>query len=137
MSIHRLHSTVANITQENDGHADEIQSIQTQLEKTQSRNQQLEIGIQKLHRRNTKLKQTSKTCKQKIDMLEQKVMKQSTLLKNQEFQLMASQLQHHEMQLQLNNALSTKKVVIELIPISVTLSLKVMMLRELRVKYQR
>jgi hypothetical protein len=108
MSIHRLHSTVANITKENDGHSEEIRSVQTLLNGARNRNEQLEIAVDKLHRRNLRLKQTNKISKERIERLERKVTKQSSQIKCQKFQLMASKLQHHEMQLQLNAATATR-----------------------------
>lgn len=101
MSLHRLHSAIANLTHEVDGHSDEMVSLQTKLCTSQERTRVLEGAIKKLHKRNIKLKRTSELNRQVATDLTHQVHEHAQQLEDQGFQLMASKVQHHEIRLQL------------------------------------
>jgi hypothetical protein len=101
MSLHRLHSVVANLTKEADGHSEEMVSLQKKLCTSQQRTKVLEGAIQKLHKRNIKLKRKSELNKQVATQLTHQVQEHVQQLEDQTFQLMASKVHHHEIHLQL------------------------------------
>jgi predicted nucleic acid-binding Zn-ribbon protein len=102
MSIHRLHAAVANITKEVDGHTDEVQELQSQITVLRRRNQQVEAAAKKVHKKNLKLKQQVRHDRKVAHELQHKVHKYEAQLESQGFQLMASKVQNHEIQLQLS-----------------------------------
>jgi len=102
MSIHRLHAAVANITKEVDGHTDEVQELQSQIAVLRRRNQQVEAAAKKVHKKNLKLKQQVQHDRKVAHELQHKVHKYEAQLESQGFQLMASKVQNHEIQLQLS-----------------------------------
>jgi hypothetical protein len=101
MSIHRLHSVVANLTREVDGHAEETHALQSQFLVSHERTQQVEMALQKLYSKHMKLKQQSQEDKKKLHQLEAIVGQYEKQLERQGLQLVATQMQQHELQLQL------------------------------------
>ena len=99
MSIHRLHSTVTNLTQEVDGHTDDTKDLQAQLLASQERNQQLEAAMKKVYLKNQKLKQNAETEKAARKQLQKQLQEYEHQLETQNFELMASQVQQHELRL--------------------------------------
>eukprot|EP00980_Cylindrotheca_fusiformis_P023449 scaffold10490_cov129-Cylindrotheca_fusiformis.AAC.5 len=61
--IHRLHSLVTNLTEENDSQTEEIVMLQSKLESSQQHNEKLEQAVSKLHSQNLKLKKKNKADK--------------------------------------------------------------------------
>jgi hypothetical protein len=104
MSIHRLHAAVANITQEVDGHTDEVHELQSQLAVLRRRNQQVESAAKKVHKKNIKLKQQAQHDRKMAHGLQHKVQQYEAQLESQGFQLLASQVHQHEIQLQLSKS---------------------------------
>jgi len=102
MSIHRLHAVVANITREVDGHTDEVQELQSQLAALRHRNKQVESAAKKVHKKNLKLKEQAQFDRKAAQKLRHKVHQYEAQLESQGFQLMASKVQNHEIQLQLS-----------------------------------
>ena len=102
MSIHRLHAVVANITKELDGHTDEVQELQFQLSTLRQRNQKLEKAAKKVHTKNLQLEKQAKLDRRIVGGLQHKVRQYEAQLESQGFQLMASKVQNHEIQLQLS-----------------------------------
>lgn len=102
MSIHRLHAVVANITREVDGHTDEVQELQSQLAALRHRNKQVETAAKKVHKKNLKLKEQAQFDRKTAQKLRHKVHQYEAQLESQGFQLMASKVQNHEIQLQLS-----------------------------------
>jgi len=102
MSIHRLHAAVANITAEVDGHTGEVSGLQSQLAILCRRNQQVEAAAKKCHRNNIKLRQQARHDRKVAHDLQRKVRQYQAQLESQGFQLMASKVQQHEIQLQLS-----------------------------------
>lgn len=102
MSIHRLHSVVANITREIDGHTDEVQELQSQVSKLRRRNQKLEMAAKKVHTRNLQLEKQAKLDRRMVGGLQHKVQEYEAQLESQGLQLMANKVQNHEIQLQLS-----------------------------------
>ena len=101
MSIHRLHAVVANITREVDGHTDEVQELQSQLQALRRRNKKVETAAKTVHKKNLRLLQQAKHDRRIAHGLEQKVHQYEAQLESQGFQLMVSKVQQHETQLQL------------------------------------
>jgi hypothetical protein len=104
MSIHRLHAAVANITQEVDGHTDEVHDLQSQLAALRHRNQQVESAAKKFHKKNLKLKQQAQHDRKMAHSLQHKVHQYEAQLESQGYQLLASQVHQHEIQLQLSKS---------------------------------
>jgi len=104
MSIHRLHAAVANITQEVDGHTDEVHELQSQLAALHRRNQQVESVAKKVHKKNLKLKQQAQHDRKMAHSLQQKVHQYEAQLESQGYQLLTSQVHQHEIQLQLSKS---------------------------------
>eukprot|EP00531_Pseudo-nitzschia_arenysensis_P017951 CAMPEP_0116127876 /NCGR_PEP_ID=MMETSP0329-20121206/7065_1 /TAXON_ID=697910 /ORGANISM="Pseudo-nitzschia arenysensis, Strain B593" /LENGTH=616 /DNA_ID=CAMNT_0003621987 /DNA_START=317 /DNA_END=2167 /DNA_ORIENTATION=+ len=102
MSIHRLHAVVANITREVDGHTDEVQELQSQLAALRRRNKQVESAAKKVHKKNIRLKEQAQHDRKIAQKLKHKVHQYEAQLESQGFQLMASKVQNHEIQLQLS-----------------------------------
>jgi hypothetical protein len=101
MAIHRLHSVVANLTQDVDSHTDDTQLLQSQLLACQERAQQVEAAAHRLYRRNQKLKRQTQHDSKALQKLQSKLRQYEKQLEAQEMQLVTSQLHHHELQLQL------------------------------------
>mmetsp|Transcript_24978 Transcript_24978/g.58955 ORF Transcript_24978/g.58955 Transcript_24978/m.58955 type:complete len:635 (+) Transcript_24978:263-2167(+) len=101
MSIHRLHAVIANVTREIDGHTDEVQELRSELEALRHRNRRLEKAAKQVHKQNLKLKTQSRHDRKVAKSLQHKVHKYEAQLESQGFQLMASKVQQHEIQLQL------------------------------------
>lgn len=100
-SLHRFHSLVANLERENDSQTLEIYKLQTQLENVKVRNQKLETAVQKLYKRNTKLK---KEKAQQASSLGKKILNQvqkskANIQEQHDFLKLANQVQQHEMAL--------------------------------------
>ena len=106
MSIHRLHALIANVTQEIDGHTDEVQERQSQLEVLGHRNRKLETVAKTVHEKNLKLKKQSRHDRKVAKGLQRMVQGYEARLESQRFQLMASKVQQHELQLQLQSQLT-------------------------------
>jgi hypothetical protein len=99
MSIHRLHSVVTNLTQEVDGHTDDTRDLQAQLLASQERNQQLEKALHKLYQKNQKLKQNTEKERTVRRQLQKQVHDYEQQLEARNFELVASQVQQHELRL--------------------------------------
>lgn len=99
MSLHRLHSVAANLTAEVDGHTDDTIRLQKEMETSRRRSVMLEAAVQKLHERNLKLKKRSLEDRKVAKALAKKVQAYETQLEQQGFQLMANQVQQHEIHL--------------------------------------
>lgn len=104
MSIHRLHAVVANITREVDGHTDEVQGLQSELAALRRRNKQVESAAKKVHKKNLRLKEQAQQDRKIVQKLKHKVHQYEAQLESQGFQLMASKVQNHEIQLQLSKS---------------------------------
>lgn len=109
MSIHRLHALIANVTQEIDGHTDEVRERQSQLDVLGRRNRKLETVAKTIHEKNLKLKKQSRHDRKVAKGLQRKVQEYEARLESQRFQLMASKVQQHELQLQLQSQLITSQ----------------------------
>ncbi|KAG7348111.1 hypothetical protein IV203_016816 [Nitzschia inconspicua] len=101
MAIHRLHSIVANLTQDVDAHTDDTQLLQSQLLASQLRTQQVEAVAHKLYRQNQKLKKQTRQDQNVLHRLQSKLRRYENQLETQKNQLLTSQLHQHELQLQL------------------------------------
>ena len=99
-SLHRFHSLVANLERENDSQTLEIYKLQTNLENVKERNQKLETAVQKLYKRNTKLKKEktaqSNSIGNKILSQVQKSKSNKKQEQQNEFLKLATQVQQHE-----------------------------------------
>lgn len=104
MSIHRLHAVIANVTREIDGHTDEVKELQSQLEVLKKRNRKLESATKIVHKRNLKLKKQSQHDRKVAKLLQHKVHKYEAQIESQDFELMASKVYQHEIQLQLTKS---------------------------------
>lgn len=99
-SIHRFHSQIRNLTAENDQQTEDLLDFQNTLETKNERMAQLEAAVSKLHKRNTKLKERTKSNQSKTRKLFQQV-KEFTAnatkrKKEEDFAKLAMQVQHHE-----------------------------------------
>jgi hypothetical protein len=95
-SVHRFHSLVANLERENDSQTLEIYKLQTLHETVKERNQKLETAVQKLHKRNTKLKKEKGKKFSIGKKILDSVNKSKSLKQEHEFLKLATKVQQHE-----------------------------------------